>query len=389
MQIEEVLSGATELGIRIDRKVLGRHLTKVNESLSTLVQDADAEGLPSRYSSNKDIAEWFYDELMVTPVVTTKAGGRSVAKGVLEQHFDRHPHVKRIHKAKTLIKLAGYLKSTIDRSGMFGRIHPEFLLDNCSSGRIYMKGPSVQTVPAHVREGIIPEDGKVFLYYDYKQQELRILAWASGDTALQAQLDSEDPHAEMAKTALGKDSVTKEERARVGKVLNYAIPYGMEAKGVGAKVGVSEDAGVRIYENVMAARPQMAEWMEEMKAAAEETGFLSTLISGKQYKIDKTARDQPKEIRRAVNHIIQGTAADILRAKIEAIGDIKGVQLTVVNQDSFLVQVDRDRIWDLDALIRSELTSGLPFAAPVDGGIGENWAEAQSMEFHDLEVDAL
>jgi len=386
MQIESVLSGATELGIRVDRQVLGSSLTKVNESLSTLVQQALDEGLPSRYSSNKDIAAWFYDELMVTPVVTTRAGGRSVAKGVLEQHFDKHPHVKRIHKAKTLIKLAGYLRTTIERSGMFGRIHPEFLLDNCSSGRIYMKGPSVQTVPAHVREGIIPEDGKVFLYYDYKQQELRILAWTSGDTGLQAQLDSEDPHAVMAQVALSKSSVTKEERARVGKVLNYAIPYGMEAKGVGTKVGVSEEAGVRIYENVMAARLEMARWMEETGEQARTEGVTRTLISGREYHVDRSARDQAKEIRRAVNHVIQGTAADILREKIEAIGDIEGVQLTVVNQDSFLVQVDKDRTGELDVLIREVLTTGLPFDAPVDGGIGENWAEAQNMEFHDLTV---
>jgi len=85
MQIESVLAKATKLGIRVDRHVLGRSLAKVKESLSTLVQAADAEGLPSRYSSNKDIAAWFYDELMVTPVVKTRAGGRSVAKGVLEQ----------------------------------------------------------------------------------------------------------------------------------------------------------------------------------------------------------------------------------------------------------------------------------------------------------------
>jgi len=386
MQIESVLANATELGIRVDRQVLGRSLAKVKESLATLVQAADAEGLPSRYSSNKDISAWFYDELMVTPIVKTGSGGRSVAKGVLEQHFDKHPHVKRIYKAKTLIKLAGYLRTTIERAGMFGRIHPEFLLDNCSSGRIYMKGPSVQTVPAHVREGIIPEDGKVFLYYDYKQQELRIIAWTSGDTALQAALDSGDPHAEMAKRALGKETVTKEERARVGKVLNYAIPYGMEPKGVGTKVGVSEEAGVRIYNNVMANHPEMADWMADTCRQADETGVTRTLISGREYHVDRSARDQPKEIRRALNHVVQGTAADILREKIEAIGDLAGVQLTVVNQDSFLVQVDEEYAGTADELIRGVLTTGLPFDAPVDGGIGENWAEAQNMEFHDLEV---
>lgn len=128
-----------------------------------------------------------------------------------------------------------------------GRIYPDFVQYGAATGRFSCRNPNLQNVPAArtdlgkmVRGLFVADPGWKLIVADYGQVELVILAHLAGHGKLFDGFHAGvDPHTMTAAMVLGKNpaDVTKDERQRFGKSLNFAVVYGA---GVGKVASMAE-----------------------------------------------------------------------------------------------------------------------------------------------------
>ena len=171
---------------------------------------------------------------------------------------------------------------------------------------------------ARIREAFIPADGRILVSADYSQVELRILAHYSGDASLvEAFVHGDDIHrrtaAEVAGIALA--DVSDEQRARA-KAVNFGIIYGSSAFGLAQQLGIAAGEAQATIDAYFARYQGVRRFIDETTVRAREEGFVRTLFGRRRYLPDLGSRNralrQAAE-RMAVNTVIQGTAADLIK----------------------------------------------------------------------------
>jgi DNA polymerase-1 len=392
-----VLARMEQTGVKIDAYRMGEITARLSERISEL--EASAWKLADEsfaLGSPQQLGRILFEKLGLTPGRKGKTG-YSTDSRVLRSIRSEHEIVAVIEEWRELTKLVNTYLGPLPLliSEVDGRLHTTFNQTVAPTGRLSTSNPNLQAIPVRsklgreIRSAFVAEDGCLLLSADYSQAELRILAHASGEEKLiEAFRRGEDIHTRTAAEVLGKDpdSLTKEERNRA-KAVNFGIIYGISAFGLSEQLGIPREEAGAYIETYLARFPRVQEFIARTIAEATKDGCVTTLL-GRRRPIPELASSNRQMHslgeRLAVNTIMQGTAADVIKVAMIAIQRRLGeegfrARLVLQIHDELLLELPEHELERCRELVLHEMKVAYPFDPPLEAeaGVGTSWAEAK------------
>ena len=391
-----VLALIERTGILIDQKFLNALRDELHAECDLLMRSIwQHAGREFNVNSTQQLRVVLFENLGLTPVKKTKTGPSTDADS-LNKMIDLHPIIVDLLRYREVEKLrstyADALPPLIDSDG---RIHATFKQTDTTTGRISSETPNLQNIPVRSSEGrefrrvFVAPSGSVILTADYSQIELRVLAHLAQDPGLiDAFARGADIHTATAAKVFGIDeSKVDPDHRRFAKVVNYGLAFGMEAYGLGQRMGVPTEQAKEILDDYFSAFPNVHAFMDKTIAETKTKGYTETLF-GRRRNINELASDnfriRQMGERMALNAPIQGSAADLFKLSmidvdkaLETGGFSTRTLLSVHDEMVFEVpEVEREKV---TGVIRETMQSVAELIVPlvVDVGFGPNWAEAK------------
>lgn len=404
----EVLADLEYRGIRVDLDRLAELSRIFTARQKNLAEEIEVlAGYPLNIASPKQLAELLFSNLGL-PVVKRTKTGPSTDFSVLEELAALHPLPAKIVEHRLYSKL---LNTYVDALSTMvhpetGRVHASFNQVVTATGRLSSSNPNLQNIPIRTAEGReirsafrAGPDGWKLLAADYSQIELRVLAHFSGDPTLrQAFIDDEDIHSLVASQVEGVplEEVDADMRRRA-KAVNFGIIYGQSPFGLAKALGIEKDAAAEFIETYFARYPGVLEFFTSTLTQCRKQGYVSTLLGRR--RTVQGVRAVPPDFREAkngvlrqlnlpertaVNTVIQGSAADLIKLAMINIHrrlakeTIEGYMLLQIH-DELVFEVAPDAIDDLAQLVSEEMSqvTNLDVPLKVDVKHGDNWAECE------------
>ncbi len=396
MPLTAVLSRMERVGVRIDKKLLGKLSVEYEASLIGIEKDIfELAGEEFKVSSPKQLQVILFEKLGLKPSKKTKTG-YSTDEGVLQELVQEHPLPERVLAFRHLSKLKSTYVDALPRlvNERTGRIHPTLLQTGAATGRLSCLHPNLQNIPirtdegSRIRSAFIPAEGKNLLCADYSQVELRILAHYSEDESLlDAFQNGEDVHRRTAAEVLGIDpvDVTAEDRAQA-KAVNFGIVYGSSAFGLSNQLGIPVYAAQQYIESYFERYQGVRRFLDECLEEATKNEYVVTLLGRRRYLPDLNSRNRVQRQaaeRMAVNTVVQGTAADLIKKAMVAVDrrlvdEGLSAQMILQVHDELMLEVSEDEEAAVRKLLTEEMENVWELRVPlrIDIGVGENWRVA-------------
>jgi DNA polymerase-1 len=392
-----VLSRMEDIGVGVDVK----ELTRMRDHLVSEVQRLEAaiHGLAGRefnVNSTKQLREVLFDELGLTPQKKTKTGYSTDAAS-LEKIRDQHQVVDLLLQYREVEKLRStYGQGLLEVTDNDGRIRATFNQTVARTGRLSSEDPNLHNIPVRTplgrefRKAFIPQDGYEFLVADYNQIELRVIAHLAEDPGLIHAFESgQDIHNATAASIFDVDpeKVTVEQRSRA-KMVSYGLAYGMEAYGLGQRLGIDTSEASEILDSYFEAFPAVRSFMDDVVARTKEIGYTETIFGRRRPIPDLVAsnfRVRQAAERQAMNAPIQGLAADIFKIALVAIDrsltDMKARSRLVLQvHDEVIIEVHPDEYQDVQEMTVERMRGAADLRVPLEVNLatGPTWAEAKA-----------
>ena len=240
-----------------------------------------------------------------------------------------------------------------------------------------------------IRSAFVPADGCRFVSVDYSQVELRLLAHVSGEPKLiEAFERGDDIHTLTAAEVAGVDpaQVSREQRG-AAKAINFGIIYGISSFGLSQNLQISREEAQGYIDRYLARYPYVSDFIERTIEFAKEHGHVRTLFGRRRPIPELKSRDYSKRQlgeRLAVNTVLQGTAADIMKLAMVRVHEAlreEGRESRIVLQihDELLLEAPEAEVRDVTRLVKREMVGAFEMTPPleVDGGSGTNWLDAK------------
>jgi DNA polymerase I len=396
LPLTRVLARMEAAGVRVDEAVLASLSAEYESQLGQIEREIHAlAGEAFLISSPRQLQRILFEKLKL-PVIRKTKTGYSTDEGVLEQLAGQHELPARILAYRRLAKLKSTYVDALPRlvNPSTGRIHPTFKQLGAATGRLSAVNPNVQNIPirsaegVRIREAFVPAEGCLLLSADYSQVELRILAHYSGDESLiDAFQHDEDIHRRTAAEVWGvaPEAVTPDQRARA-KAVNFGIIYGLSSFGLANQLGIASADAQATIETYFDRYRGVRRFLDETIRNAKRDGCVRTLLGRRRVLPDLNSRNRVQRQaaeRMAVNTVIQGTAADLIKKAMLAVDaalDAEGLRTRLILQvhDELVFEVPTREVATLSQLVRNRMEGVLPLGVPlrVDIGVGSNWREA-------------
>lgn len=407
----EILGDMEFVGTAVDIERLAELSAQYRARLDQLtIEIEELAGHPLNIASPKQLAELLFSELNL-PVIKRTKTGPSTDASVLEELASMHPLPAKIVEHRQYAKL---LNTYVDALPTMvhpatGRVHASFNQVVAATGRLSSSNPNLQNIPIRTAEGReirsafkAGPPGWKLLAADYSQIELRVLAHFSGDeTLLQAFANNEDIHTLVASQVQNVPLAEVDSHMRrQAKAVNFGIIYGQSPFGLAKALGISQEEAALFIETYFARYPGVLRFMTETLTRCRQQGYVSTLLGrrrsvqgirpvpiGLREEKSGALRQLNLAERTAVNSLIQGSAADLI--KLAMIGVRRRLEQTQVPatmllqiHDELVFEVAPERIDDLARLVIEEMSGVMSLAVPlqVDVKFGDNWAECESWQ---------
>jgi DNA polymerase-1 len=394
MPLVPVLTTMEYNGVSLDTALLKKMSGELAAELKTLTEQIyEHAGTGFNIDSPKQLAEVLFDKLNLKSIRIGKAG-RSTDAAVLEQLTDQHPIVELILQYRTLSKLKNTYVDKLPSliNPRTNRVHASFNQTITATGRLSSSDPNLQNIPirtelgSKVRSAFIPKNkSDCILRADYSQIELRLLAHFSKDQALMAAFAADqDIHRFVASQIFNVpiEDVTSEMRSRC-KAVNFGIIYGQGAFGLSRSIGISQPEAKKFIDDYFARYSSIRKFMDSCIDAAKHTGYAETILHRRR-KItninNRNANKRAQAERLAINTVIQGSAADLIKVamlniqrKIES--ENLSVKLILQIHDELVFELPADQADKHSQWIAKEMTSAIKLDVPqkVDISYGPTW----------------
>lgn len=403
MPLVSVLSQMEQRGVLIDRAFFREMSQDLAARLDALELHIYAiAGEPFNINSTQQLSDILFDRLGLPTagLKRTRSGYYSTAANVLEglKQVDESGIIDAILEYRELGKLKSTYVDALPEmiNPVTGRIHTSFNQTGAVTGRIASNSPNLQNIPIRsevgqqIRRGFVTEPGWRFLAADYSQVELRILAHVSQDAALlEAFWQDQDIHRTTAAAVynIDVDQVTYNQR-RFAKAVNFGLIYGMGA----FRLARDSELTLAEAENYIKAYferfPGIRSYLEETKEKAREQGYVETLLGRRRYfpvfkgpASGGNTQLRLRAEREAVNHPIQGTAADIIKIAMlrlyNALQENYRARMVLQVHDELLLEVPEDELEQVRPLVVDVMSNAFKLDVPlkVDANTGTNWLE--------------
>ena len=388
-----------------DMEILGVHLNvpqlqevsrRVREEILELEGEIFAlAGTEFLIASPAQLGEILFEKLGLSRKRRGKTGYSTDAR-VLQAIREEHlivPRIERWRELSTLIKT--YLDVLPQEVDEHSRIHTTFLQTIAQTGRLSSTNPNMQNVPIRtslgreIRGCFEAEEGKQLLSADYSQIELRVLAHAADEPVLKEIFrNGDDVHTATASQVfqVAPEQIDPGMRSK-SKMINYGIVYGLSDFGLADRLNIPREEAKEFIDAYLARFPRVADFMLRTIDEAKEHGHVKTLWGRRRQIPELRARNyQVRTLgeRLAVNTVIQGTAADIIKlamVRTHHALDVARLQtrLILTIHDELLFEGPPEEIPVARELIEREMVGVWEHDPPmaVDIGVGRNWLEAK------------
>ena len=396
LPLTAVLAAMEDAGVKIDTYRMGEITARLSDRVEELEARAyELAGDEFMLGSTQQLARVLFELLGLTPGRKGKTG-YSTDTRVLRTIRHEHPIVEVIEEWRELTKLLNtYLGPLPALLGEDGRLHTHFNQAVAATGRLSTSNPNLQAIPIRtelgreIRSAFVAEQGHRLVSADYSQVELRILAHVSGEPKLrEAFARGEDIHAATAAEVLGKDqaTLTKDER-NVAKMVNFGIIYGISSFGLSENLEIPRDEAQAYIDTYLARFPMVQDFIQRTIEQAERDGYVTTLFGRRRPVPEiRASNRQTRSLgeRLAVNSVMQGTAADIIKVAMVRSHDRlreegRSSRLVLQVHDELLVEAPDAEVSTVKELLRAEMCGAYPLDPPlaVDVGAGDDWHSAK------------
>ena len=398
MPLIPVLSLMERKGIKIDVSYFKNYSLELEKELAKIEKAIYEEaGEEFNINSPKQLGDILFVKMNLPSGKKTKTGystdvmvlddlesyGYDIARLLLDY--------RKLNKLKTTY--VDTLPNLVDSNS---RIHTSFNQIGTATGRLSSSEPNLQNIPVKtddgikIREGFVAEEGKVLMSIDYSQVELRVLTSMSKDENLiEAYREEKDLHDLTARRIFNlsdSDDVTREQRT-IAKIINFSIIYGKTAFGLAKELKIPVKDASEYIKKYFEQYPRVTTFEKEVIEFGEEHGYVKTLFGRKRYisgidSKNKTIKAQAE--RMAVNTVIQGTAAEVLKKVMlkvyETLKDKDDIALLLQVHDELIFEVEESSIEKYSEILADIMKNTVKLEdvnLNININIGKNWAEAK------------
>lgn len=402
MKLIRVLADMEKAGVAIDPdffRTMSHDITKRIHELEQKIYEIAGE--PFNVNSTQQLSDVLFIKLNLPHerLKKTKSGYYSTAANVLEdlKRQDDSGIINAIQEYRELGKLKSTYVDALPKmvNAETGRLHSSFNQTGAITGRLASSNPNLQNIPVRsevgrlIRKGFVTKPGWVFLAADYSQVELRILAHVSQDEALlNAFHNDQDIHRTTAAAvySIPLEDVSFNQR-RFAKIVNFGLIYGMGAFRLARDSDLTLGEAEEYIKEYFARFPGIQTYLDDTKKKAREIGYVETLLGRRRYfpvlKGSMSGNRQAwlRAEREAINHPIQGTAADIVKlAMLELHKQLTAnyqARMLLQVHDELLLEVPEEELAEVQPLVINTMSNAFKLDVPlkVDANVGQNWYE--------------
>ena len=391
-----VLAKMEHLGVGVDVGELTKMRDELRAECDRLkAATIEAAGEDFNINSTKQLREILFDKLGLTPQKKTKTG-YSTDAATLEKLRDDHPMVDYLLQYREVEKLRStYGEGLLKEVGPGDRIRATFNQTVARTGRLSSDKPNLHNIPVrsergrNFRRAFVAGKSKTLLIADYNQIELRCIAHLAEDPGLVGAFEAgDDIHNATAARIFDvkPDKVDVEQRSKA-KMVSYGLAYGMEAYGLGQRLGIPTGEAQVILDAYFEAFPAVRKYMDDTVAQARERGYTETLF-GRRRRIPELSasnfRIRQAGERQAMNAGIQGLAADIFKVALVELDralDDSGLEGEVILQvhDEVVLELPPKELDATRDLVVEVMGSAFDLSVPLDVNLadGPTWASAK------------
>ena len=395
-----ILARMETLGVKVDvgrlRVLSGEFAAKI-KAIETAIYDL--AGHPFQIGSLPQLRQVLFEELKLPSYKKTPGGEPSTDSEVLENLASKHPIPKLLVEHRHFSKLKStYLDALAEIADDEGRVHASFNQVVTATGRLSSSDPNLQNIPIQSEDGgqirqafVAGFPGWSLVAADYSQIELRILAHYTQDPALvRAFRDDIDIHtAVAAKIFQVAEAEVNHNQRRVAKTVNFGVIYGIKPFGLASRLGISQLEAAAFIDAYFTEYAGVDGFMTQTLEEAKTRGYVATIL-GRRRAINgikqTSGRNMNLAERTAVNAVIQGSAADLIkRAMIEVDRRLRAerfeARMLLQIHDELVFEAPDAEIPALAKLVRETMIAAIKFDVPlkVDVAAGANWLDAASL----------
>ncbi|MDR3637259.1 MAG: DNA polymerase I [Isosphaeraceae bacterium] len=396
-----VLARMEAAGIKVDVPLLNRLSKEFADRLTAIETEIySLAGHTFNIASPPQLRVVLFEELKLPVLQKTPKGEPSTAQEVLDELANHHPLPRLLGQHRQLAKLKGtYLDAlpALVHPGD-GRVHASFNQSVAATGRLSSSDPNLQNIPVRTEDGrqvrqafVAGEPGWSLLTADYSQIELRILAHYSGDPALtHAFAHDHDIHSVVAARIfnVAEPAVTSAQR-RVAKTVNFGVLYGLSPFGLASRLGITQSEANDFIESYFREYAGVDAFITRTLEGALAAGRVETIL-GRRRPINgiksTTGHNRNLAERTAVNTVIQGSAADLIKRAMLRVDErirASGLRARMLLQihDELVFEAPTAEIPTLAELVRHAMTTALDLSVPleVDLAYGPNWLDVEEI----------
>ena len=398
MPLIQVLSLMERKGIEIDIQYFKNYSLELDKELLRIEKAIYEEaGEEFNINSPKQLGDILFVKLNLPSGKKTKTGystdvmvledlesyGYNIARLLLDY--------RKLNKLKTTY--VDTLPLLVDENS---RIHTTFNQIGTATGRLSSSDPNLQNIPVKtddgikIREGFVAGAGKVLMSIDYSQVELRVLTSMSKDENLiEAYREEKDLHDLTARRIFNlsdTETVSREQRT-IAKIINFSIIYGKTPFGLAKELKIPVKDASEYIKKYFEQYPRVTTFEKEVIEFGEEHGYVKTLFGRKRYisgidSKNKTIKSQAE--RMAVNTVIQGTAAEVLKKVMVKVYDVlkdkEDIALLLQVHDELIFEVEENSVEKYSEILADIMKNTVQLEdvkLNININIGKNWAEAK------------
>ena len=396
LPLVRVLRAMEQAGLRLDTRLLAEISERVKADAAQLEREIfQLAGEDFTIGSPQQLAEVLFVKLGLSRKRRGKTGFSTDAR-VLQAIREEHPIIAKVERWRELTKLAQtYLDAFPLLLGPDGRLHTTFSQVTAATGRLSSNNPNLQNIPIRtelgreIRACFVAEPGNLLVSCDYSQVELRVLAQVADEPVLKEIFRrGEDVHTATAMQVfeVAEDEIDPGMRSK-SKMINYGIVYGLSGFGLADRLQIPREEAEAFIAAYLERFPKVKQFIDSTIARATEDGYVTTLF-GRRRRIPelRSRRYMTRSLgeRLAVNTVIQGTAADIIKVAMVRCHEAlrrEGLQTRLILQihDELLFEGPADEAERARDIACAEMVAAHDLDPPlaVDAGIGPNWMEAK------------
>jgi DNA polymerase-1 len=388
LPLVHVLARMEAAGVKVDPYRLGEITARVRDRVDEVRDEVvRLAGGEFTIGSPQQLADVLFNRLGLEPGKRGKTGYSTDAR-VLRGLRGQHPIVPLIEEWRELTKLLNTYLETLPAciDPHTGRVHSTFNQLVAATGRLSSNNPNLQNIPvrtdlgAEIRACFIAADGCRLVVADYSQIELRLMALLSQEPELLAAYHrGEDVHRVTAAAVAGiaPEDVTKVQRDRA-KATNFGIMYGLSAFGLSEQVDIPVEEARAFIEAYFAKYPRVKDFRERIVAQALQDGYVTTLFGRRRAVPElRSSRYNERSLgeRLAVNTVLQGTAADIIKVAMVRLHrelERRGLAARLVLQvhDELVLECPEAEVDEAAALLRETMCGAYVMDPPLEDDVG-------------------